>query len=361
MEEKVNKAILILCILLVALQCYGFDWNLNNQFTSTTTLYDDFTILESSLNYIPEVDVNIFQIHNNSVDSKFAYDLNFTYTSKKDNNIKVTDKLYRCWLRFSTLQSEFRIGLQKLNFGPARILRALQWFDNIDPTDPTQTTEGEKAILGRYYFLNNANIWLWGIWGEKNETSVINFFREKDNLEFGGRIQYPFQFCETALTYHHQGNENNLGEENRFGFDARWDFAMGFWTEFVVSQFTKSPMKYSREITLGTDYTFSYKNGIYILAEYNKYSAMATKFFQETESTDMIAMSLSYPINLFDNLSSILTYDIDGNDIYSNLTYQRTYDYFSLYLTVFFNPKKSSMNASRQNGNTLQLLIKYDF
>ncbi|MGB8490409.1 MAG: hypothetical protein WCE64_05075, partial [Bacteroidales bacterium] len=70
-------------------------------------------------------------------------------------------KPYRLWARYSTDQLEIRAGLQKLNFGSASILRPLMWFDKIDPRDPLKLTDGVWGILGRYYFLNNADIWLW--------------------------------------------------------------------------------------------------------------------------------------------------------------------------------------------------------
>jgi hypothetical protein len=68
---------------------------------------------------------------------------------------------YRVWGRYSTEQLEVRLGLQKVNFGSATMLRALRWFDQVDPRDPLQLTEGVWAALGRYFFLNNANIWLY--------------------------------------------------------------------------------------------------------------------------------------------------------------------------------------------------------
>ncbi|MCK5168244.1 MAG: hypothetical protein KAQ75_00080 [Bacteroidales bacterium] len=71
-------------------------------------------------------------------------------------------KPYRLQLGFSGNQFDARLGLQKINFGSAALLRPLMWFDKIDPRDPLQLTDGVYGVLGRYYFLNNANIWLWG-------------------------------------------------------------------------------------------------------------------------------------------------------------------------------------------------------
>ncbi|MDD2637102.1 MAG: hypothetical protein PHW82_16550, partial [Bacteroidales bacterium] len=58
---------------------------------------------------------------------------------------------YRLWGRYSGKQYEIRVGLQKIDFGTAMMLRSLQWFDEIDPRDPLKFTTGVYAALGRYY------------------------------------------------------------------------------------------------------------------------------------------------------------------------------------------------------------------
>ena len=60
-------------------------------------------------------------------------------------------KFYRCFARLSHQRSAVRVGLQQLNFGPGRILRALQWFDQLDSRDPTQFTLGVYGALLRQY------------------------------------------------------------------------------------------------------------------------------------------------------------------------------------------------------------------
>jgi hypothetical protein len=73
--------------------------------------------------------------------------------------------LYRAWVRLSTDRFEARVGLQKLTFGSAMMFRPLMWFDRIDPRDPLQLTEGVYGLLLRYTYQNNANFWLWGLYG----------------------------------------------------------------------------------------------------------------------------------------------------------------------------------------------------
>ena len=84
-----------------------------------------------------------------------------------------------------------RGGLQKINFGSANLLRPLMWFDQIDPRDPLQLTDGVWGILGRYYFLNNANIWVWGLIGNDQRKGWEVIPSVKNKPEFGFRVQMP--------------------------------------------------------------------------------------------------------------------------------------------------------------------------
>ncbi len=100
-------------------------------------------------------------------------------------------KPYRLWARFAGDQFEARIGLQKINFGSATLFRPLMWFDRIDPRDPLKLTDGVYGLLIRYYFQNNANIWLWGLY-DNNELKGWETAPTIDNgAEFGGRFQLP--------------------------------------------------------------------------------------------------------------------------------------------------------------------------
>jgi len=64
--------------------------------------------------------------------------------------------------------------LQKINFGSATLFRLLMWFDRIDPRDPLKLTDGVYGLLLRYYFHNNTNIWLWGLYSITN--LILHFF-----------------------------------------------------------------------------------------------------------------------------------------------------------------------------------------
>jgi len=356
------KITLIFLLVLFAIQISSIEWDLTHDITFTTTFHNKQNKLESMLNYKPKLDFDLYNKQEHLFDTEFSYDFNLSYNNFNDQELSLSGKLYRGWFRYSSSQTELRVGLQKINFGPAQILRSLQWFDSLDYYDPTQTTEGVKALLGRYYFLNNANIWLWGIWGDRNETSLDKFFSDENNLEFGSRIQYPFEFCDAALTFHHC----KLGttRENRFGFDARWDFIVGFWLEAVTTNFSESLFlpRWQKYMTLGSDYTISCGNGIYILGEYFVYAESENDLFASSYQTKTAAVSISYPLGLFDSIKAAVIYDWATEDFSRSLSYQRTYDNMSFNLNLLWNPEGSnSVQMISTDGISAQLMIVCNF
>ena len=55
---------------------------------------------------------------------------------------------YRIWARYTGKRYEVRLGLQKIDFGSATLLRVLQWFNQIDPRDPLQLTNDVYGAVG---------------------------------------------------------------------------------------------------------------------------------------------------------------------------------------------------------------------
>ena len=364
-----KKIITIYFILFIVVQISCIEWNLTHCITSTTTLYDELSKLESDLNYKPELTVDLYQQDNNLIDTEFSYDIDLSYKSKNNNELELTSKLYRGWLRYSTSQTEFRFGLQKINFGSALILRSLQWFDSINPNDPTKTTEGVKALLGKYYFINNANIWLWGIWGDANETSIDKFFYEEDNLEFGGRFQYPFQYCEAGFSAHHRPIDFLIFDtETKYGLDLRWDMTIGLWFESSLYVYKNSELsEYLRLFTLGADYTFEIGNGIYCLFEHQYYTDLQEDIWEPTDKSGAISLYLSYPLGMFDSLSSIMTYNWQFELYNYYLSYNRNFDYVSIYLNSFWdqnqdqNQSGHSYRSKSYDDKLIQIMLETKF
>lgn len=259
-------------------------------------------------------------------------------------------KPYRVWARFSTRQLEIRAGLQKINFGSASILRPLMWFDQIDPRDPLQLTDGVWGIRARYYFLNNANIWLWGLYGNERLKGWETFVTAPRMPEFGGRFQVPVPRGEAALSYHHRNADASaLSDgsvsldkvpENRFGFDAKFDMVVGWWVETSWSHFSDNLGSYTNQeiLNLGVDYTFGIGNGLTVIFE-QLLAGFDEQAFGFQNTLNFSLLNLTYPVGIFDQLNAIIYYDWTNQRMYNFLNWQRQFNNLTLYLMGYINPK----------------------
>ncbi|MCO6487400.1 MAG: hypothetical protein J5I98_03230 [Phaeodactylibacter sp.] len=283
---------------------------------------------------------------------------------------------YRLWARYSAPQFEFRLGLQKINFGSASLLRPLMWFDQIDPRDPIQFTDGVWGALGRYYFLNNANIWLWGLYGNDNPKGWEFAGTSRRQPEFGGRIQYPIPHGEAGFSFHRrQADTRGLNgsvpafeaaPENRFGLDLRLDLVVGCWVEASWTA-NRQPLKeFTNQelINVGVDYTFGVGNGLYATFEQLLVSS-GEEAFSFSNTTSLSLLSLSYPIGLFDNLGAIVYIDWANGKVYNFINWTIQFDRTALYVMGYWNPKDNRIPTqnSTQNlysGPGLQVLFLFN-
>ena len=270
-------------------------------------------------------------------------------------------ELYRLTFRFATPQTETRVGLQRINFGPAFLLRSLRWFDSLDPRDPIQLTDGVYALRFRYVAMNNASLWLWGLLGNEELKGLEFLPSEEERPEFGGRLQFPVPAGEIGITFHNREVNRTpfLHDftENRYALDGRWDIEIGLWFEAVLQQemlpdrfIGAAPGQqnvpdigigamydWAKIMTLGADYTIGIGNGIHVLCEH-----MASVFSEEwdgcAEDLQVSAYSINYPIGHLDNVTAIGFYSWDSEEYYQYLAWQRTWDDYILQLSVFHYP-----------------------
>lgn len=284
-------------------------------------------------------------------------------------------KPYRVWARYSGQQYELRLGWQKINFGPAMMLRSLQWFDEMDARDPLKFTTGVYGALARYYFLNNANVWVWGLYGNENPRGFESLKNNKKIPEFGGRLQLPVPKGEVALTYHHRSasSENVVDiplfekiPENRYALDGKWDIGVGAWFEAVHINKTKDVGVLTNQsfLTLGVDYTFAIGNGLNVTME-NMVSTYDQKAFAFENSSNVTATSMSYPLGLFDNISTMVYYSWKAKDFSLFVNYEHQFQKFTGYIMAYYNPKsqQSIGSISYENsfsGPGIRLMLVYN-
>lgn len=306
--------------------------------------------------YIPQLNYEIQLPKSKLIDFELSANLygdagiHFFDSAYVDGNINP----YRLWGRYSTKQLEIRIGLQKIDFGTAVMMRTLRWFDQVDPRDPLRLTEGVWAALGRYYFLTNANIWLWGLYGNKN-LKGLEFLKTNANYpEFGGRIQSPVPRGEAAISYHHRiADSRDLNgivpsfseiQENRIGLDAKWDLIVGLWLEaaWVNKKEELGIFKNHEAFTLGMDYTFNLGSGLFVTLEH-MLIAFDEKAFEFSNTTNFTGLSINYPVGMFDNISAIIYYNWTNNAVYNFVNWFRQFDRTTFYIMAYWNPENSQM------------------
>lgn len=315
--------------------------------------------------YIPQINYNLQLKNDHKIDFEASININGSAGIKPFDSLKVSGhfKPYRLWARYSSRQFELRAGLQKLNFGSASLLRPLMWFDEVDPRDPLHMTDGVWGLLGRYYFMNNANLWLWGLYGNNNPRGWELAGTNSCYPELGGRIQLPVPAGEAALTYNFRiADTRNLDalipqfseiRENKLGFDIKLDLVVGFWLEgsWVTKNKNLGLITNQEILNAGIDYTFGLGNGLYVIYE-QLLAASDEKAFVFKNTTSFSLLSLSYPVGLFDNISGIVYYDWKNRNVYTFLNWQKQFNNITLYLMGYWNPEKYNIPV-RGNDQTL--------
>ena len=286
---------------------------------------------------------------------------------------------YRVWLRYSTDHWEIRGGLQKINFGSAKIFRPLMWFDEMDVRDPLKLTNGVYGILGKYFFENNANIWLWTLIGNKNAKGYELIGSAARIPEIGGRIETPLGPGELAFSTHFRNadlhslfplaSENTKINEKRFGLDGKWDFGVGLWFESSVSLFDKNDFHiplFQDIWNIGADYTIPIGSGLNITAEYIRFHT-GNKMLNGGTSVNMGGSMFTYPVSLLDNVSAMFFYLKEAGKWFNYLSYSRTYDDWNIYLIGFWNPEINIPIGGKVGtknlfaGKGMQLMVSYNF
>lgn len=348
---------ILLLIMLWAMETYGQS---NLEFSGQVSAYGNYSP-ESELDmsfgarYIPELEYKIplDSLHAltfmASVNVFGSTDFSPFYKSTWQGDFDP----YRIWARYTGERYEIRLGLQKMDFGSATLLRPLQWFNQIDPRDPLGLTNGVYGALGRYYFPNNANIWVWGLYGNEKPRGYDAVGTYKKDPEFGGRFQYPVPKGELAISYHHRTADatNILDEpslekipEDRIGLDGKWDVTVGLWfeTSYIHKHKDLGSLTNQTLLTLGTDYTFGIGNGLNVVLEH-----LITSFNRQTlqfsNNTNITAMSFSYPLGLSDNLSMFPYYDWEGNNFSFFFNFMHQFKKLTGYVMAYYNPDSQTV------------------
>jgi len=245
----------------------------------------------------------------------------------------------------------------------------------MDPRDPLQMTDGVWGGLFRYYFKNNANIWLWGLTMNKDTKGMEFLPTAGGNFrpEMGGRVQIPINRGETAFSYHmrkvadlYYHTPDGSLYEYRFGFDVRADIILGLWLETSWSHLTDyfDPFKNQLMTTFGADYTIGIGNGLGVTIEHMLYS-IGYKMSDFDSNVNFTAVNFTYPVSLFGNANAILYYDWKNNGFYTFAGFDYQIKEITLYLMGYWNPKTNVLpmqsGAERFTGKGVQVMAVWNY
>lgn len=311
---------------------------------------DSALVSEVGLRYIPDVALQdpVGKGDSVAVDASLNGFLLETLQNGSAAPLDAWLEAYRAWVRFVTHRFEIRAGLQKITFGSATLFRPLMWFDRVDPRDPLQITDGVTGLLARYYFPNNANVWGWGLYGNTSPTGWESAPTQRGTVDYGGRVQTPVPAGEVAFTYDHRdANLSGLARgasapEDRFGIDGKWSVVIGLWGEAALvrdrTNLLLSP--YQRFVTAGADYTAPVGSGLYLLTETARFDTPGSPFGSGNGAW-FSGLSANYPLGILDRISGIVYANWQSHQWYRILTWQRTYDAWTLYVLAFWNPDQA--------------------
>jgi hypothetical protein len=352
MKTRINYTLLIFLSLLIPEQAFTQSLGFKGQAIGWTTLNpaEPFQA-QIGLRYIPELSFSL-PAGRYTIDGEFSANL-WGSCMYQGDSITLDENIspYRMWVRFSGDQFEIRAGLQKINFGSAQMFRPLMWFDRIDPRDPLQLTDGVYGLLARYYFLNNANIWAWILYGEEKIKGWELIPSLKNSIEYGGRVQVPFFNGEVAATYHHRTADptsvlpdsitlGNHAAENRIALDTKVDLVVGLWAEASLTHqdLSFTQQKYKSMLNVGMDYTFGLGSGLNVMAEGFGY-LQGDKPFANDEELAFGLLSATYPVSIIHSVNAMVFYDFTNKNLYRFINWTMAWDRWSFYVMGFWNPE----------------------
>ncbi len=205
-------------------------------------------------------------------------------------------KPYRGYLRLYDNQWDLRAGLQQIRFGPAKMLRLLDWFDTWDYLDPTEFSSPLKALLLRYDSINNWGGWVWALPpGER--LPAENALNPATHGQSGGRLQLMLGSTEVGFSRHEMKEQEE--KQTLAAFDFHYSGMIGLWGEFLQSRLATRASK--PQALLGMDYSLNLgERALYFLAE------VQTPKNLNSGETSNIATQIRLPLSLLDHLNFYL-------------------------------------------------------
>ncbi len=337
------------------------------QFGGSSAAWTGYGFRESiftlGVTFLPQVFISACSNSSYSIDFDAEVLSNLRGSVGHGEPFTLNARLYRGWIRFTSGQLESRLGLQKIAFGSATILRPLMWFDTMDPGDPMMLTDGVWAWLWRYSFLNNTEMSGWIVRGDGKRRGFDLYPTQEGTVEYGGRVQIPVFTGQMAFTFDRRRplltfDTRNSVHELKISADGKWDVGVGLWFEAVAKRLIPHAAvpQWQKALSVGTDYTFPVGNGFYLMGEFMVMGNSLNDLYK------VAAISADYPLSLTDRVSTIWLYDVEKEDFSVFLKLERDFDRFSGHLMFFTGSGQSLFpHDNALSGSGIMLMLSLDF
>ncbi len=334
----------------------GESFEFSGQMTGMITGGNDPTIM--TLRYLPKMNIAVNRFRLEAVPNLLL--------STADQSPEII-RPYRIWTRYAFQKLQITAGLQKINFGPGKLLRSLQWFDQLDPRDPTQATQGVWGISSTYTTSNNQVFWLWSLYGNEGRKGLESLPGEVAVPEWGGRMEQllgPFEIGATLHSRALAAETNTSPRETRIGLDAYCEPGPGLWFESSFSRFTGLSDGHETTLfyTIGADYTWPFGNGLYLAGERLR---IASYSVTQTHAASLWAVIVNYPLSWLDTVSFLGFFRPADDFSMFYLQWQHKLDNWDILTGIFFSA--DSGVAYLPAGETvatgsagLQILLTYN-
>ena len=179
----------------------------------------------------------------------------------------------------------------------------------------------------------------------------------EEQPEWGGRYQMPVLDGDLAVTVHFRDVDGSAlaasdFDERRYALDGRWDLGVGLWFEAVLNDKTASDLSlgWTKQIALGTDYTFDWGNGLYVLVEH-MVAVVSDDMLGRDEDQSVTAWMLDYPVNVIDTVKLFGSYLWENGRFSTYLNWQRTYDNVVVSIGLFDYPEMPESQSGLPGRN----------
>lgn len=279
---------------------------------------------------------------------------------------------YRVAVNLQSSRSEIILGLQKINFGSAKILRPLMWFDSLNPTDPLEITSGVTGLTARHYFDSGWSSQLW-LLIPGDPIGWEAFADQSNTLEAGGRISLPVFRGQIGVAADYRVADGSRIDaaspdiaELKLGVDGFWDAGIGLWLEsaYTNQQQASATLMEQLMTTVGADYTFWVGNGIFLTLENLNINTWNSPLSTD-QNMNLSSLLVSYSPTMFDQLSCMVFMNWQSETPLFYLSWGQTYDALRWTVGGFWTDVQSGAgNAAALNtdisGTGIQVIVAYN-